>query len=734
MLALLALTEESFDFYVADGGNDAHAGTKGAPFATVDHAVSVLGAKQGVGISGDLFRLKPVTVEPEFFASLMLDQENQRLGVWGPQVPEARRPILTPGELVTGWSEIAVEGTGANAVVNGSMETWASATDAGTWAEAITTFGTVHREDALVHSGAHAMRFDIGSAEPNIVNADQLIAFASGQHFWLSLWSMITAAEHASTKVFGVELEIRSGTFTGYILQDDLTWAPVANRVNPSNHVGAYGQDFFTFAMPLGAGNVRLRLIRSDGGCSVYIDDVEMLAPVPGSGIYRAGVKPPTKPSLLTWDDGTGPIPLEEFAGASPDLPAMQWLYDATGHQVYINLSGTNPASGTVEMAVSNAIDVSAPGIRISGLEIRHGWDRSIRCRSAGFQMEDYAMRFCSSAGNAGCLALGASAEGERWSRISRGEYDFNSNDGIWFGLMPNLQIDFIRGARFDSVERVTPALSADVIQLSLQNGGDVGRLWVHDVYADQIGTLSPKGITIFHGDGDTVKPKEGEVIVERIVGILGNFGATAGMPGIVVRDCAFYWTSPERNWGGAVTSNEIDGHISDIDISDIIIIGPSPNGLGFGNGIAFEDGESWQHNVNIRDLLLINSGYSFLTLNSAELDGVIENIRMATIEGAPLPVHNEISLKHGPGSGKTLTLDHNVYPAEYANAFRGPAAAYATLAAWRAATGHDTHSVVEELVEKDVIDEFDAKLGRLTRRSVGTRMTYAEIKALVGV
>lgn len=750
-----AQVEKSFTYYVAPGGNDSHAGTKAAPFATVDHAVSILEEGQSVGVKrGGTYRLIPTTSEPLTNASLKLKKAGQRIGPYG----TGTKPILTPAKVLTSWTaqtEGGVEPILGSATGGGVGNFFAL-----TIAPVGTTTPTVAQSGGL-HVNATSATVTLG-AVPTV--GRMLIAAIKGNpaqtltppagftelakvtketgYLWIGTKLVVEGTGKE------VKAEISAASRLSLVVAEITGWNGIDNSASSS-----LGQSPYTFPSlaPTREHTLALFFGGSNNGESTFVPTVPAgytevkwaqgdfqplfsfsksnITPGVKTGVYSA-VCTGQRPSCLTYNIGSGPVLLNETTGTAP--ASGNWSYST--ETVFIQLPAkADPATATMEGAVSNILEVTASNVRISGVEFRHGLDRSIRFRRRGIILSDYKAQFCSSAGNGGIVCAASEGEGSGFSRITRGHYENNLNDGIWFGVLKDTEIDFITGEKFDPVERQNgTTLSADLIQLSINLGGNVGRLWVHDIYGNQSTTLSGKGITIFHGDGDPVAPKEGEVTIERVIGLVGNFGATAGMPGIKIRDCFFLWTSPKVNWGGSVTSNEIDGHITGVEISEIVGVGASPNTLGFGNGIAFEDGESWQHAVNIHDNLFVNCGYTFLTLNSAELDGTIERNRMAIIESAPAPVHGHIGVKHGPGSGKTLTIDNNVYPSEFANAFRGPSASYATLAAWRTGTGYDTHSKVEAITEATVLAEIEAKLGRLSKRIVGKTMTYAEAKSLV--
>jgi hypothetical protein len=107
------------------------------------------------------------------------------------------RPLKHTGSQFMGGGRLAapVPTLGAEVLTNGDMETWASATDAGTWLETLVAATTINR-DTDVHGGTYALRIDVDGSSSQSYLRQNSVATAGG---WYQLTAWIKAS--ASGKI-----------------------------------------------------------------------------------------------------------------------------------------------------------------------------------------------------------------------------------------------------------------------------------------------------------------------------------------------------------------------------------------------------------------------------------------------------------------------------------------------------------------------------------------------------
>lgn len=150
---------------------------------------------------------------------------------------------------VSGGLGVITPTLGSELLTNGDLETWSSATNAGTWTETIAGTSTVNREGTTIHGGAFAARLDIDSLQSNAQIA-QSPAAASGAWVAASLWAMSSPAAKAFSIDIGTTNVIANRALTGaYTQYPATTRTPAANpafvvkRGAPSASASLYMDD-----------------------------------------------------------------------------------------------------------------------------------------------------------------------------------------------------------------------------------------------------------------------------------------------------------------------------------------------------------------------------------------------------------------------------------------------------------------------------------------------------------
>jgi hypothetical protein len=124
-------------------------------------------------------------------------------------------PLLSnlPSKLLGGGRLAApVPALGAEKITNGNFETWASATDAGSWGESVAGASSVNREGTVVHGGTYAVRLDFDatnntyvSQASNLANNEWCLveswmrSSASGKTMWVALGAVTGKARDPGT-------------------------------------------------------------------------------------------------------------------------------------------------------------------------------------------------------------------------------------------------------------------------------------------------------------------------------------------------------------------------------------------------------------------------------------------------------------------------------------------------------------------------------------------------------
>lgn len=231
-----------------------------------------------------------------------------------------RRPWVAPGWAVDGNGRAYnTPALGAELLTNGDMETWSSATNAGTWAEAIGGTSTINREATTVHGGSFALRMDI-DASNTFTSAAQVTALALGQ--WVAMVGWLRAS--TSGKTSRMELSGLVGpalnpgaAWTRYVQTNRATSAAQAFQVARGSAVSGslYFDDLS--AKPIPTAN----LFATIAGASSSLPVAAQLATLtPGTQIgIVSRLDDPSNPQnyVAAWYNGTGNLILEKIVGGA---------------------------------------------------------------------------------------------------------------------------------------------------------------------------------------------------------------------------------------------------------------------------------------------------------------------------------------------------------------------------------------------------------------------------------
>lgn len=383
---------------------------------------------------------------------------------------------------------------------------------------------------------------------------------------------------------------------------------------------------------------------------------------------------PSSLPVVITFTVGGVTTRLELGTG-SGSLTANQWFW-ASG-VLYINLAGTNPTTGDVELAARIAMDsFHRDSITVQNIKFAYNHDGCLALSdsfASGHQVLDCDFQWQTMDVHAGCIYFRHNP-GTAGCKVLRCTFDQMANEAAYVQATKNVEFAF---NTITNSGAMVGDQQTDGVQFENTNSGDNSDgLWVHD---NQItmGATTVKGCVIVNADNSVGASASG--IIENNVLIGGHFGVAHGASNLIVRQndisgqtaanaCGIY-TQPGLDFVGmTITYNRIHG----VDC-----------------GI-FMDGSSNNREVTIAHNTVVNAARQALYFNT-NLYGLIEdNIYWST--GAHPTVTTLYVL--AVSSGHTLVCDYNLFDNAYAHSFIFGVTQYASLAAWSAGTGFDTHSI----------------------------------------
>lgn len=104
---------------------------------------------------------------------------------------------------------------GTELLVNGDMETWASATDAGTWSESIAGTSTIARNNTDQHGGTYCAQMTVDGSNSNVYMIQG--AAVTGTWYLVSVWAKTISG--SPILIFGKVGQGRSVSLTGAYAQ-----------------------------------------------------------------------------------------------------------------------------------------------------------------------------------------------------------------------------------------------------------------------------------------------------------------------------------------------------------------------------------------------------------------------------------------------------------------------------------------------------------------------------------
>lgn len=159
-----------------------------------------------------------------------------------------------------------------NIITNGNMETWSTATNAGTWTEILSGTSTVNRDSSVVYEGSFSCRFDVDSLNSAVKMSS---AISATQNRWIKVvhnWNInsgsATVGFQPSVSNLLCSGEVRSISAGGWTQFYD-TGFVVNNAIGPVfNPVSAASKSIYL-----------------DGITGNYIDDAAIMAICSGQGV-----------------------------------------------------------------------------------------------------------------------------------------------------------------------------------------------------------------------------------------------------------------------------------------------------------------------------------------------------------------------------------------------------------------------------------------------------------------
>jgi hypothetical protein len=121
-----------------------------------------------------------------------------------------------PANFVIGASNkiVTFANEADNKSTNGTMESWASATDLNNWTEVIAGGSTINRDSADKHRGTYSCRFDVVSGGQCYIY--QTVTLVAGAEYIFTVWTKVTAGERLDVILYDSGLNVS--------LKSDGTW------------------------------------------------------------------------------------------------------------------------------------------------------------------------------------------------------------------------------------------------------------------------------------------------------------------------------------------------------------------------------------------------------------------------------------------------------------------------------------------------------------------------------
>jgi len=159
-------------------------------------------------------------------------------------------------------------GLGAEKMVDGGLEIWASATNLTNWTEAIAGTSTVNREAVTIHGGTYSCRFDVDGSASN-AQISQTITLTANGSYRLSFW-------YKAPVGYNVSWQLKDAAGNVYLTSAG-AWTAGATYNNAAG-TGDWAEKALNFIAHNSYTSYILALIRGAASASqsLYVDDVSI--------------------------------------------------------------------------------------------------------------------------------------------------------------------------------------------------------------------------------------------------------------------------------------------------------------------------------------------------------------------------------------------------------------------------------------------------------------------------
>ncbi|MGA8330444.1 MAG: carbohydrate binding domain-containing protein [Mycobacterium sp.] len=649
---------ETFHYYVdPSAGNDSTGtGTKALPYASLSKAFTVMSSGKSVGI-------KAGTVQ-RVASALTLPGSGCRVGQYGGRIG-VNRPVVSGGALLTSW-------TGQTPVLGSELLTNPGFESALTTGWTVQVAGPV--QDATIHhSGSDSMKITNGTGK-----LSQNVTLTSGQQYTLSLWHI--------ESVTGKSGAYQLFTGTNY-LQTNGTWSTSAGQTNVNTNSTTWAQVQITFTAP-STGTYSLYLQGYDGGTyTTNFDDISV-KPVTGFTGPVYGKTLAANPPFVAFTTGGTTTGLG-YAGATTVPAANQYGY--TGGSIYINLNGTDPATGNVEAATVTALKDTTAGhdcFTSRGISWQFGYDQIISLQNThGHILDRNEIAYTGYVANSGSIVLANYTNGSLpayFARVTGNSIHDCQNDGGWSHAIPNLQIDHNTIATIGALLGDVQSDGWQVEDLSTEGFTyhySAG-LWVHH-NSISMGSVTPKGCIIYNGYGGTGAGDGGLIEWNTLVG--GNYGVASHASNTEVRYNTI--SAIVSAFGGGIHEDATTSVLDNVNWHHNIIISSGRA------GIVVQGGTLTRSNHTIRHNTIYNAARCALDIESPMSGTVSDNIfwwnGTSPSFAAIVQYSSGTALPGALVWTNNLMPDSLTYKGQTANG-TGTYTTYATVATWKSGTGFD--------------------------------------------
>lgn len=382
----------------------------------------------------------------------------------------------------------------------------------------------------------------------------------------------------------------------------------------------------------------------------------------------------PTSTPVIVTSKASGAWTLLVLGTGAGTLTANQWFWAAG--LLYVNLGGTNPNTTEIELVNTWALEgQSRSTTTLRNLTYTHCSDGAVSWiagGNSGHIISRCRFQFITMVNFAGSIAI-RNQVGSVGSRISRCVFDQIATEGVYIQNTRGVEID---RCTITNAGGMVSDQQTDGIQFeaNVANNNADG-LWIHD-NTITMGATTVKGCIVVNDNAASVS-QSGIIENNRLIGAF--WGVAAHASNLTVRKNTISDQAAVNAHGIWIDPAAV---LTGISLTYNLIYNVD-GGITGGSGAN-------SRQVTIAHNTIVDAFRSQVYFD-CPIYGLIKN-NIAWNTGAN-PVVRTLYVLSVAG-GQTLDVDYNLWNTEYADLFRLAAAQYATLAAWRAATGWDTHSL----------------------------------------